>query len=108
MDEKSITIPAHNSPGWSEFVNQQKNRILKRLERYNNLSTAKEQLEEIGDLTPYQHYKINAVSKFLLEALKRMDEGTYGYCKYCGDVIPAERLRVVPGALQCVKCKEKE
>ena len=97
-----------NSPSWLAFVQQQRARILRRLERYNKLSTAKEQLEQTGDLTPYHHYKINMVSRYLLEALTRMDEGTYGYCKYCGEAIPVERLQRVPGALQCVKCIKTE
>jgi RNA polymerase-binding transcription factor DksA len=98
----------NNSPSWPVFVQQQRARILRRLERYNKISTAKEQLQELGDLTPYQHYKINTVSRYLLETLKRMDEGTYGYCKYCGEAIPMERLQRVPGALQCVKCIKTE
>jgi RNA polymerase-binding transcription factor DksA len=93
-----------NSPSWQAFVQQQRARILRRLERYNKISTAKDRLEQTGDLTPYQQYKINTVSRYLIEALKRMDEGTYGYCKYCGEAIPVERLLRVPGALQCVKC----
>lgn len=97
-----------NSPSWPVFVQQQRARILRRLERYNKISTAKEQLQELGDLTPYQQYKINTVSRYLLETLKRMDEGTYGYCKYCGEAIPMERLQRVPGALQCVKCIKTE
>jgi RNA polymerase-binding transcription factor DksA len=97
-----------NSHSWPAFVQQQRNRILRRLERYNKISTAKEQLDELGDLTPYQQYKINTVSRHLIEALKRMDEGTYGYCKYCGEAIPMERLQRVPGALQCVKCIKTE
>jgi len=93
-----------NSPSWPAFVQQQKARILRRLERYNKVSTTKVQLQEFGELTPYQQYKINTVSRYLLEALKRMDEGTYGYCKYCGEAIQVDRLQRVPGALQCVKC----
>ena len=62
----------NNSPSWPVFVQQQRARILRRLERYNNISTAKEQLDELGDLTPYQQYKINTVSRHLIEALKRI------------------------------------
>ena len=37
-------------------------------------------------------------------ALKRMDDGEYGYCRGCGDMIPAGRLRIDPAVTQCVGC----
>ncbi len=40
-------------------------------------------------------------------ALERIDEGTFGICKICDDLIPEERMMEVPNATQCVGCKEK-
>ena len=37
-------------------------------------------------------------------ALKRIDDGEYGYCLGCGDMIPAPRLQIDPAAAQCVGC----
>jgi len=71
------------SQEWNEFENCQQERIIERLTRYNKVSTAKDQLQKSGDLTPYQHYKIDTVSPFLLEALERIQNGSYGICKYC-------------------------
>ena len=92
---------------WDNFVAWQKSRILERLNRYNNKDTVKIQLEERGDLTPYQHYKINTVSKFLQEALDRMAVGKYGLCKDCGNEISIQRLLLVPAALRCVVCSDR-
>ena len=39
------------------------------------------------------------------EALLRFEEGDYGVCDECGCDIPIGRLKVVPFARQCVKCK---
>jgi len=39
-------------------------------------------------------------------ALERIDEGTFGICKICDDLIPEERMMEVPNATQCVDCKE--
>jgi DnaK suppressor protein len=39
------------------------------------------------------------------EALLRIDEGEYGTCEECGDDIPLGRLKVLPFARYCVKCK---
>jgi DnaK suppressor protein len=36
-------------------------------------------------------------------ALKRIDEGTYGRCIVCGQPIPEKRLEAIPWAARCVK-----
>ena len=42
------------------------------------------------------------------EALKRIQEGTYGKCQSCGKQIGAVRLKVVPHARMCISCKSAE
>jgi len=39
-------------------------------------------------------------------ALEKLDDGTFGTCDVCGDVIPQERLEVQPWAVRCVRCAE--
>lgn len=39
------------------------------------------------------------------EALKKIDEGTYGICESCGDEIDEERLLAMPFAKLCLSCK---
>jgi DnaK suppressor protein len=41
------------------------------------------------------------------EALRKIDEGTYGKCEDCGEDISVERLKVLPFAIYCVDCQEK-
>tara|TARA_B100002049_G_scaffold164724_1_gene123548 strand:- start:505 stop:897 length:393 start_codon:yes stop_codon:yes gene_type:complete len=41
-------------------------------------------------------------------ALERIDDGTFGMCNICEDLIPEERMMEVPNATKCVKCKEKD
>ena len=41
-------------------------------------------------------------------ALERINEGTFGICKICDELIPEERMMEVPNANKCVGCKEKE
>lgn len=38
-------------------------------------------------------------------ALKRIENGTYGICKYCGKPISAKRLVARPVASSCMNCK---
>ena len=39
----------------------------------------------------------------LLDALRRVAEGTYGVCEVCGNQIPPGRLEVRPSATRCVE-----
>ncbi|HEV7761763.1 MAG TPA: TraR/DksA C4-type zinc finger protein, partial [Acidimicrobiales bacterium] len=38
-------------------------------------------------------------------AVEKVYDGTYGQCEKCGIAIPKERLRALPHASLCVKCK---
>jgi len=40
----------------------------------------------------------------LTRALRRLRDGTYGVCIYCGDLIPAGRLLVIPETEHCLGC----
>jgi DnaK suppressor protein len=40
----------------------------------------------------------------ILEALKRLDAGTYGTCVICGEAVAFERLMVFPEAPNCAAC----
>ena len=46
--------------------------------------------------------------KNLVVALERIDDGSFGMCNICEDLIPEERMIEVPNATKCVKCKEKD
>jgi DnaK suppressor protein len=45
---------------------------------------------------------------YLDDALKRIENGSYGFCTDCGTLIDRARLDAVPHAQQCVKCKVKK
>ncbi len=42
------------------------------------------------------------------EALKRIDDGTYGVCELCGESISTKRLEVRPVTTCCIECKTEE
>ena len=42
----------------------------------------------------------------VLQALKRIDDGTYGLCIVCGNPIPEKRLEAIPWAARDVKCEQ--
>ena len=46
--------------------------------------------------------------KSLTKALERIDDGSFGVCTVCGELIPEERMMEVPNTTKRVECKEKE
>ena len=40
-------------------------------------------------------------------ALERIEKGTYGICKYCGEPIAKKRMIARPVASACIACKTK-
>lgn len=60
-------------------------------------------------------YTTNLATEKILEsslrdidnALKRIEDGTYGICKYCNKEIDEKRLLIRPVASACVECKNK-
>lgn len=41
------------------------------------------------------------------QALRRIDEGTFGICDECGDPIGEARLKARPVTTLCIECKEE-
>lgn len=62
-----------------------------------------EQRREIGLLT---RERLVDRAQRLTAALARVDDGSYGLCAECGDVIVPARLRALPEADTCVTCQE--
>lgn len=44
----------------------------------------------------------------LSDALKKIEDGSYGVCEECKSLIAKNRLKAVPYARLCVKCQEKK
>jgi DnaK suppressor protein len=42
------------------------------------------------------------------EALARMEKGTYGICRDCGEPIALARLEAIPWTRVCITCKQKQ
>lgn len=40
-------------------------------------------------------------------ALRRIDDGDFGQCASCGNVIESKRLQAVPWAAYCLRCQQR-
>jgi len=115
----------------STTINEIKQGLIKRKEQINKdlaeISSAGKKGEEkkvkfpdFGDKTDENaqeigEYSTNLATEKVLEsslrdidnALKRIEDNTYGTCKYCKEPIGKKRLLARPVASACVKCKTK-
>lgn len=71
--------------------------------------------QEQGDCSVFHQFEHMSCRQFnfqtesirkIDQALKRLEEGNYGYCDECGEEISMERLKVIPFALLCRDCQE--
>ena len=42
------------------------------------------------------------------DALRRIEDGTFGVCRTCGKAISEDRLEAMPWATQCIDCKRRD
>jgi DnaK suppressor protein len=50
--------------------------------------------------------ELEARIRMLEDALERLEQGSYGICRVCGQAISPERLEVLPEAATCIHCAE--
>jgi RNA polymerase-binding protein DksA len=49
-----------------------------------------------------------AIRRKVIEALRRIDAGSYGQCEECNEAIAKERLEAMPYAASCIECERKK
>lgn len=99
--------------------------ISEEIRRLGEDSIKKSQRDATGDLSAYTFHMADVASdsydrEFSLdlvsgeqkvlyqvdEALKKIEEGTYGVCEACGEKISKERLKAIPYTKLCRKCQQ--
>lgn len=100
----------------------ERQKLLKEIE-YESNQIAKTQLESSGDLSAYASHMadqgteterreltsqiLSSRRDALFEidmALKKINQGKYGFCESCGKPIGKRRLKFLPQARKCIKC----
>jgi DnaK suppressor protein len=101
-----------------EILMEMKKEILQNLEERIKSNDMSEQ-REIGDIFDDADLEQSREFNLLLStrerqkldqidsALSKLDNGEYGYCEDCDEAIPVGRLRAMPFATLCVKCKSE-
>ena len=110
-----------------ELLLSKRKTVLESIQHIEKDTLNKSQREASGDLSGYSYHMADMATdtfdtEFTLnlvsveqrtlyeidEALKRIEEGTYGDCQSCGKKISPQRLKAVPHTLYCVPCQEQE
>jgi len=106
---------------------KEKINLLREINHLTNGTLKKSQREASGDLSGYAYHMADMASDvyerdFLLQlasgereflfkiddALKRIEEGGYGYCLECKKKISKTRLKAIPHTAYCRACQEKK
>ena len=112
---------------FEELLLKEKEKILNQIEQLKNESLNKTLRESSGDLSSHtlhmadlatdsydRDFSLDLVSNEqavlykIDQALKRIEEGTYGFCLECGKKISDKRLNAVPYAELCLKDQRKK
>ena len=81
-----------------------------RMEGAGELSTMPIHMADIGTDNYEQEFTLSiaqsesVVLSQIDDALRRIDNGTYGECEDCEKTIPKARLNAIPYAHRCVRC----
>jgi len=112
---------------FKKLVLKKKEEILDEIKHISEDTLKKSQKEASGDISGYTYHMADVATdtydrefslglasnerKLIYEfddALKRIEEGTFGVCEDCKSPIAKNRLKAVPYARLCVKCQEKK
>ncbi len=111
---------------YKKMINKRKDEILESLNRVSQDTLKKSQKDASGDISGYSFHMADVATdnydreftlglasherQFLYElddALKRIEEGTFGICEECKSVLTKVRLKAIPYARLCLDCQQK-
>lgn len=111
---------------FKKIVLKRKEETLEEIKHISEDTLKKSQKDASGDISGYTYHMADMATdtydrefslglasnerKLLYElddALKKIEDGTFGICEECKSLITKTRLKAVPYARLCVKCQEK-
>ena len=112
---------------FKKIVLKRKEEILDGIKHISDDTLKKSQKEASGDISGYTYHMADVATdtydrEFSLglasnertllyeldDAMKKIEEGTFGICEECKLLIARIRLKAVPSARLCVKCQGKK
>lgn len=112
---------------FKKLVLKRKDEVTGNIKHISDENLRKSQKEASGDISGYSYHMADVASdtydrEFSLglasnevnllyeldDALKKIEEGSFGICEDCKDLITRNRLKAVPYARFCLKCQQKK
>jgi len=112
---------------FKKIILKRKEEIVDDIKQISDDTLKKSQKEASGDISGYTYHMADVATDnydrefslglassdrdFIYEledALKRIEDGTFGICESCKSLIAKNRLKAVPHAKLCLKCQEKK
>lgn len=112
---------------FKELILKRKDEILDEIKHISEDTLKKSQKDASGDISGYTYHMADVATdtydrEFSLglasnerellyeldDALKKIDEGTFGICEECKSLITKTRLKAVVYARFCIKCQQKK
>ncbi|NLE92156.1 MAG: hypothetical protein GX598_06445 [Elusimicrobia bacterium] len=112
---------------FKKLILKKKEDIIEHIREISEETVKKSQKDASGDISSYTYHmadvatdnydrefsmgRVSEDREFLFElddALKRIEDGSFGICEDCGALVSKTRLKAVPSARLCIKCQEKK
>ena len=124
---KSKKMLKKDTKKYKELLIKEREKLVGDISHIAGDTLNKSQREASGDLSGYSFHMADTASDdyerdfslgrateeqkqvyYIDEALKRIEEGSYGNCLECGKPIPRKRLAALPYAEVCIECQKKK
>ena len=111
---------------FKKLILKRKEEIVEQINHISEDTLKKSQKDAAGDISGYTYHMADIATdtydrefslglasnerKFIYEiddAVKKIEDGTYGICEGCKNLITKTRLKAIPYARRCLKCQEK-
>jgi RNA polymerase-binding protein DksA len=118
FDKKDLTL-------FKKLILKKKEDVIQEIKHISEDTLKKSQKDAAGDISGYTYHMADVATdsydrEFSLgiasnerqviyeldDALKKIEEGTYGVCESCKGFIPKTRLKALPYARLCLKCQQ--
>ncbi len=112
---------------FKKLILKRKDEILDAIKHISEDTLKKSQKDASGDISGYTYHMADVATdtydrEFSLglassdrellyeldDAVKKIDDGSFGVCEDCKVLITKTRLKVIPYARLCIKCQEKK
>ncbi|MCM8773242.1 MAG: TraR/DksA C4-type zinc finger protein [Candidatus Omnitrophica bacterium] len=124
--KRGLRLPSKDLKEFKEKLLKLKDELSSQIKELSNETLMKSQKDISGDISGYslhladvasdnyeREFNLGLVSnesKVLAdieEALKRIEDKSFGICKSCGKLISKTRLNAIPYTIYCIDCQDK-